>query len=111
MGINLNGKFYPTYIESHAKSGNPYSPELRSTISQTMEKLLDQSTTEDKPGMLLGKIQSGKTKTFLGLMALAFDNEFDIAVVFTKGTVALAKQTLDRINKEFSEFIDNDDLQ
>jgi hypothetical protein len=41
--------------------------------------------------MLLGKIQSGKTKMFLGAIALGFDNGFDVAIILTKGTKALAK--------------------
>jgi hypothetical protein len=48
-----------------------------------------------QPGMLLGKVRSGKTKTFMGAIALAFDNGFDVCVVLTKGTKALAKQTYD----------------
>jgi hypothetical protein len=51
-----------------------------------VERLLSTETTADRPGMLLGKIQSGKTKTFLGAVALAFDNGVDIAVVITSTT-------------------------
>jgi hypothetical protein len=31
---------------------------------------------------------SRQTKTFLGIIALAFDNGFDIAIILTKGTKA-----------------------
>ena len=68
-------------------------------------------TSAAKPGMLLGKIQSGKTKTFLGIIALAFDNGFDIAVILTKGTKALAKQTLERVRREFAPFGQQDQVQ
>lgn len=61
--------------------------------------------------MLLGKIQSGKTKTFLGIIALTFDNDFDVAIILTKGTKALAKQTLERVRKEFANFSEQDRLQ
>lgn len=61
--------------------------------------------------MLLGKIQSGKTKTFLAVIALAFDNGFDIALILTKGTKALAKQTLARVQREFATFHAQDQLQ
>ena len=37
-------------------------------------------TSSDRPGILLGKIQSGKTRAFLGVIAEAFDNGYDIAV-------------------------------
>ncbi len=61
--------------------------------------------------MLLGKIQSGKTKTFLGTIALGFDNGFDVAIILTKGTKALARQTLSRVRREFAPFHAEDRLQ
>ena len=51
--------------------------------------------------MMLGKIQSGKTKTFIGTIALGFDNGYDLAIVLTKGTNALSEQTLARMKYEF----------
>ena len=61
--------------------------------------------------MLLGKIQSGKTRTFLGIIALAFENDFDIAVILTKGTKVLAKQTLERVRDEFAPLAIRDGVQ
>jgi len=60
--------------------------------------------------MLLGKIQSGKTRAFLGIIARAFDREFDVAVVLTKGTKTLAGQTVKRIGRDFKTFIDRDEV-
>ncbi len=81
------------------------------TIMQTVQKLLDTETNLDRPGMLLGKIQSGKTKTFIAIIALAFDSGFDGAIILTKGTKALSKQTIERISKEFKDFTDREMLQ
>lgn len=69
-------------------------------------------TAEDptKPGMLLGKIQSGKTRGFLGIIARAFDQDYDIAIVLTKGTKTLATQTVKRIGRDFKEFIADDEV-
>jgi len=61
--------------------------------------------------MLLGKIQSGKTRAFLGIMAMAFDEGFDVAIVLTKGTKTLAQQTVQRISDDFREFRDEDTMQ
>lgn len=60
------------------------------------------------PGLLLGKIQSGKTRTFITALALAFDNGFDIAVVFTKGVKVLTQQTVARLRQEFAVAIERD---
>ena len=103
--LGLGGTFYPEF--TGAKN---YGPELRACIERTVQKLLTTATSSDRPGMLLGKIQSGKTKTFLGVIALAFDNGFDVCVVLTKGTKALAKQTFERVDQEFGEFVNRNDL-
>jgi hypothetical protein len=52
-----------------------------------------------------------QTKTFLGAIALEFDKGFDIAIILTKGTKALARQTLERVRREFATFNDWDQLQ
>ncbi len=62
--------------------------ELRQCVRDTVRKMQDQQTSLNKPGVLLGKIQSGKTRAFIGVIALAFDHGFDVAVVLTKGTVS-----------------------
>jgi len=59
--------------------------------------------------MLLGKIQSGKTRAFIGVIALAFDNDYDIAIILTKGTKVLAQQTYERLVDDFKDFIDDND--
>ena len=58
--------------------------------------------------MLLGKIQSGKTRAFLGIISEAFDNNFEIAIVLTKGTKTLSNQTVARFKKDFGIFIEED---
>src|SRR4028118_1473703 len=104
--LKLDGEFYPRFIAS-----KEYSSEAREVIQSTVKQLLDQPTSASRPGMLLGKIQSGKTKTFMGAIALAFDNSFDVTVILTKGTKALAKQTFERLIEEFDEFMRDDMLQ
>ena len=84
--------------------------ELKAKVVETTARLLDFETNLDRPGMLLGKIQSGKTSAFMRIVGLGFDNGFDIAVVLTKGTVALTNQTVRRLNKTFLSSIQNDSV-
>src|SRR5665213_2229429 len=106
--LDLDGPFYLGFL-AKKRDGNPaYGPDEQGCIERTVAKLMGQPTDAHKPGILLGKIQSGKTKTFLGITALGFDNGFDIAVILTKPTTALAKQTYKRVTKEFAEFIESD---
>ena len=85
-------------------------PELQQCIQDVLEQIESQPTTERRPGMLLGRIQSGKTRAFIGVIAKALDRKFDIAVILTKGTKTLAAQTVARLNADFSDEIDNDEL-
>lgn len=105
--MNKLGDFYPSFVGNKAR----YTSEDCLCIESVVERLMRSQTSEDHPGMLLGKIQSGKTKTFLAVMALAFDNDFDVAVVLTKGTRALAKQTYERIRSEFKGHDEGDFLK
>ena len=66
---------------------------------------------ESRPLMMLGKIQSGKTKTFIGVIALAFDRGYDITIILTKSSNALAQQTVARVQSEFQTGIREDYLE
>ena len=46
---------------------------LAACIERVVNQLESTSTNGDRPGMLLGKIQSGKTRAFVGIIARAFD--------------------------------------
>lgn len=88
---------YYKYITEKRKD----SKELKEVMEATAKDLVKHQTDELKPGMLLGLIQSGKTSAFIGVMAKCFDDGYDVVVVFTKNSVALAEQTLKRFKTEF----------
>ena len=100
------GEFYKGITEKRE------DPEyLKEKIIEVVQNLLNNRTNVHRPGMLLGKIQSGKTRAFIGVIALAFDNKYDMAIILTKGTNALAKQTYERIKKDFYLFFENDKVE
>jgi hypothetical protein len=99
----VKGEFYNTLVKTRKDS-----EELKKCMEKTVNKLLENETDMHKPGMLLGKIQGGKTRAFIGIIALAFDNDYDMAIILTKGTKALARQTYARLKKDFSELIEYD---
>jgi hypothetical protein len=105
--VNLRGSFYPSH-----KTANPsFSEDTFRCAEETVGEFLKKATTSDNPGMLLGKVQSGKTRTFISILALAFDNDFDIAIVLSKNSRALIEQTAKRLNSEFTMFIDDGELE
>ena len=88
-----------------------YTQELQDCIESTVENLITNRPNFSNPGMLLGKVQSGKTRTFIGIIALAFDRDYEICVIFTKSDKGLAEQTLRRLQNEFQTFVDNDEVK
>ena len=104
--VNLQGEFYPSYKAANSS----FSLDTFRCAEETVEELIKKATTSEHPGMLLGKVQSGKTRTFISILALAFDNGFDIAIVLSKNSRALLEQTAKRLNNEFRMFVDDNEL-
>ena len=59
-----------------------------------------------KTGIVIGKVQSGKTSNFIALLALAFDNNYNLAVVIGGNTTELLTQNVNRIRKSFNVGVD-----
>jgi len=97
------------YDQLASKRGDP--PELRAKVEEVVEHLQSQATSTKRPGILLGRVQSGKTRAFLGVIARAFDRGYDIAVILTKGTKSLAEQTLSRVKEDFRDFVVTDQVE
>jgi len=103
--LDESSSYYP-----RLKSFRNDDEALSTCIEDIVNELESISTTGDKPGMLLGKIQSGKTRGFVGVIAKAFDRGFDMAIVLTKGTKTLSAQTVRRLESDFAEFIEDDEF-
>jgi len=97
--MNTSGPIYSRYVKQVEPK---YAKADHDAVSRTVGKFLEQQEQNgaNRPGMLLGKIQSGKTRIFIGVIAMAFDNGYDVAVVFTKNSLALAKQTTKRLRDD-----------
>ena len=106
----LNAQNQETVYE-HLSRIVGYSKELKDCIEDTVDKLLvtNISNAAD-PGLLLGKIQCGKTRAFVGVMALAFDKGIDVCVVLTKSDDGLVEQTLARMEYEFRDYLTNTNM-
>jgi hypothetical protein len=89
---------------NRTKTGPYYNSDDLACLERTYAELESSRPTDENPGLLLGKIQSGKTKSFIGLMGLCFDNGYDVIVVLTKNSQALAEQTTKRMTKVFGAF-------
>ena len=83
------------------------TPEKEKVVREMTDQLMMEGENATQSCLLLGKVQCGKTDTFLSIMGLCFDRGIDVAVVMTKGTNTLTKQTIERLNKDF-RFFKND---
>ena len=79
-------------------------------VESTVSQLLEERPHAEQPGLLLGKIQCGKTDTFEDIIGLSFDKGVDIAIVITKGTKALVNQTIKRMKHDYRFFKPSDRL-
>ena len=79
MQLKLDGYFFEC-----VKQLNHYSEEEIEVMQRTKAQLKAHSTDTFRPGMLLGRIQSGKTRSYIGMMALALDDVFDCIVILRK---------------------------
>jgi hypothetical protein len=96
------------YDQMAAKRGD--DPELMAKVEEAVNHLTDTNTTVGSPGMLLGKIQSGKTRAFLGIIARCFDRGYGVAIILTKNNISLARQTLTRVKEDFRELIATEEV-
>lgn len=98
--LNLNSSIYD---ELKNKRGDDEA--LQKCVYDTVDALYNQSKEENgmyKPVCLLGKIQSGKTRAFIGVMAKAFDEGIHTIIVLTKNSKILGVQTTKRIANELN---------
>lgn len=99
---------YDTLVANYPYGVMP--EEKKKCIEDTVAQLLEDGEHAEEPGLLLGKIQCGKTDTFEDIIGLAFDKGIDVAIVFTKGTKPLAQQTIKRMKNDYRFFKASDDL-
>jgi hypothetical protein len=104
--MHTNGPVYSHLLKSTRPDGTKiYGKEdiacIQGTYADLVKPVSGEGAGAEQIGLLLGHVQSGKTKSFIGLIGLAFDNGFDVAVVLTKNSGALAEQTTRRIDKTF----------
>ena len=107
----METSFYQQLSDKRASENRPISDKLKDCIFSTLDELSQKDTSIHSPGMLLGKVQSGKTSAYLGIIALSFDKGYNIVIILQKGTKALSEQTIQRVRKDYSKFIEDDQMK
>lgn len=79
------GKYYKKIYEKHVTSyGDFGAANIRDNITSTFREALIQLNTPSKNNnmLLVGKVQSGKTSNLELFTALAFDNGFNLVIIY-----------------------------
>lgn len=110
--IVTDGFFARHVAEQMKKSDKSITDEVVNDVFTNAASILNQCPnphlTEEfkKTGIVIGKVQSGKTSNFIALLALAFDNGYNFAVVIGGNTTELLTQNVNRIRKSFNVGVD-----
>ncbi len=105
--IQLDGKYTRAINDYLLSDGIPLDGV--SKITENAAKVLNycpNPETDDrcqKTGIVIGKVQSGKTSNFITLTALAFDNGYNLVVILGGTKKDLVTQNRDRINEYFED--------
>jgi hypothetical protein len=82
----------------------PKSPEIADRLRKDCARILagggDPHGPNNKVGLVIGKVQSGKTSSFTGVAALAADSGYRVIVVIAGTTQLLVNQTAARLRKD-----------
>jgi len=103
--VKVDGPYKEMMVESLIRNDLPANA-VDTTFNNASEILTqcpdpsDQNTVSRK-GLMIGKVQSGKTSNFLSLIALSFDNGYKLAIVIGGVTNDLVKQNTDSIRDYF----------
>lgn len=108
--IEIDGKI-SSAIKKYMENDNLPEDSINAIFDNAAKTLSYCSNPKDnsknqKTGILIGKVQSGKTSNFISLAALAFDNGYDIVIILGGTKKPLVKQNSDRI-KEYFESVND----
>lgn len=106
--IITDGFFAQSVARQMKKEDDAMSDEIVGGIFSNATEILNHCPNPNmtgefkKTGIVIGKVQSGKTSNFIALLALAFDNGYNIAVVIGGNTKELLTQNVTRIESAFN---------
>lgn len=103
--VSLDGR-YMTAIQNYLEAdGIPFEgvAKIVDNAARTLSYCPDPTKDDlcQKTGIVIGKVQSGKTSNFISITALAFDNGYNVVVVLGGTKKPLVKQNRERIKKYF----------
>lgn len=104
VNIEANKKYLDTFKDIYSKKiGVDGVDQVISNAISIFSKCVDKDKVlVNKTGLVLGKVQSGKTSNFLGLIALGFDNNIDVVILIGGKDSKLLAQNNKRLEEVFN---------
>ena len=99
------GDYYNLVHSKHIEAYGQYGADnIVENIVETYKQIQIQLNSSDKNNnvLLVGKVQSGKTSNLEMLTALAFDNGYNVLVIYGGYDTSLLRQTTDRFKETFN---------
>lgn len=103
------GKFSENTYRRHEKEyGADSAQKIRDTAIKIIKKSFNQMDDIEKSNniLLVGKVQSGKTSNLEMISSLAFDNDYDLIIIYGGYDKTLLGQCFDRFNECYEEVDD-----
>lgn len=107
------GKYSQLVASKHKNDyGESGQQNIRKAVHRVFVEALDQidNTNMSNNVLLVGKVQSGKTSNLEALTALAFDNGFNLMIIYGGYDTNLLAQTTSRFKATFDVSADFDDV-
>lgn len=105
FGPSANSLYWPTYVKRLESIG--WTPDMIGSLDGTTSRALDLleppgNTKIGTRGLVVGRVQSGKTGHFTGLIAKAADSGYKLFIVLSGITNSLRLQTQKRLGRDLS---------
>ncbi len=102
------GTVYDVYFNEYVKRECPTEEErtaIRSDVNSFWRRLNSYMTPQNPRayGLAVGRVQSGKTRNYIGLMFKAIDAGYNTVIILTSKSSRLAVQTHNRVGKWFGD--------
>ena len=94
--------YFDAYVGDLSGDGGRTQADVESIMDRMNEVLRGREAAHQRVnGLVVGRVQSGKTRNYVGLMLKAIDEGYNVVIVLTSPSTALADQTQSRIEKDF----------
>ncbi len=95
--------YYPKYLQTISED-TLTGTAVEATLSRLNEVIDNKAVaTARGNGLVVGRVQSGKTRNYIGVILKAVDEGWNVVIVLTSAIKSLAKQTRNRISDTFEK--------